>query len=313
MKSLSLVASEPHYRDHIQPIFDLIPEQYHCKKGVPDFMLVGGYADVKDFPTRNYIYVEHGAGQSYIAPPIESREALLLHNQTQAYYSGGKHHQKCALFLCPNEEVAARWQHRYPDKPTAVVGCPKLDPWHSGDRGAVESRTVAVTFHWDALFTGSPETASAFGLYYQSVIDAATRWRAEGWTVISHNHPRHDAARRFWSGPEANDAGIEYVASSAEILDRASILIADNTSMQAEFLSLGRRVVWLNLPSYRKDVQHGGRFWSWPEMGGLQVNAPAELTNLNLDDVPETTEHPYAFADGHASERAAGAVLSLLV
>jgi hypothetical protein len=303
-----LVASEPHYLDHIQPVFDRIPEQYHWTRGVPDFMIVGGYADVKDFPTRNYIYVEHGAGQSYTNPTDPER-----FRSVRAYYSGGNAHQKCALFLCPNEEVAARWQERYPDKPTAVVGCPKLDPWHSGARGAVESRTVAVTFHWDALFTGVPETASAFGLYYQSVIDAAARWRAEGWTVISHNHPRHDAARRFWSGQEAKDAGIEYVASSAEVLDRASILIADNTSLQAEFLSLGRRVVWLNLPSYRKDVDHGGRFWSWPEMGGLQVDSPAELTVLNLDDVPETTGHPYAFADGHASERAAGAVLSLLV
>lgn len=307
MNSISLVTSEPHYRDHIQPIFDLIPERFHCTRGVPDFMLVGGYADVKEFPNRRYIYVEHGAGQSYTEPVQPDR-----FRSVRSYYSGGNGHQKCALFLCPNDAVAARWHEKYPDTPTAVVGCPKLDPWHSGARGIPGERTVAFTFHWDALFTGVPETASAFQYYHEALVQAAGAWQADGWKVLAHSHPRHPAAQQYWESVEIQATGIQYV-DSATVLDCASVLIADNTSMQAEFLSLGRRVVWLNHPAYRKDVDHGGRFWSWPEMGGLQVDSPAELIGLNLDDVPETTGHPYAFADGHASERAAGAVLSLLV
>jgi hypothetical protein len=307
VNSISLVASEPHYRDHIQPIFDLIPERYHHQRGIPTYMLVGGYADVKSYPTRKYVYVEHGAGQSYTEPTDSNR-----FRSVRAFYSGGNGHQQCVLFLCPNDAVAARWQERYPDTPTAVVGCPKLDPWHSGARGAPEERTVAITFHWDAIWTGVPETLSAFEHYYEAVVEGAKAWQADGWTVLAHSHPRHPAARQYWESAEIKATGIEYVSADT-ILDRASMLIADNTSMQAEFLSLGRRVVWINHPAYRKDVDHGGRFWSWPEMGGLQVDSPAELTDLNLDDVPATTGHPYAFADGHASERAAGAVLSVLV
>lgn len=306
-KSISLVASEPHYRAHIQPIYDLIPERYHHNRGIPSYMLVGGYADVKDFPTREYVYVEHGAGQHYIEPTDPK-----IFRSVRSFYSGGTGHQRCALFICPNQEVADRWQARYPDKPVAVVGCPRLDPWHSGARGEPEQRTVAITFHWDALFTGVPETASAFQHYYQSVVQGARNWQRDGWTVLAHNHPRHPAAKGFWESNEVKAAGIEY-ASADDILDRADMLIADNTSMQAEFLSLGRRVVWLNHPGYRKNVHHGGRFWDWPELSGVQVDDPADLVALNLDDVPETTGHPYAFADGHASERAASAIVSTLL
>lgn len=303
-KSVMLTASEAHYRAHLQPIWDLIPEQYHHTRGMPTYMLVGGYADVKSYPTRDYIYVEHGAGQSYTDPvdPLNFRS-------TQSYYSGGRGHQRCALFICPNQEVADRWLARYPDKPVAVVGSPVLDRWHLSN--TPEPKTVAITFHWDALFTGVPETSSAFNSYFPRLLEAVRAWKAQGWTVLGHHHPRYKAVGDFWSGPDAKAAGVE-PATVEQVLNRASILVADNTSMQAEFLSLGRRVVWLNAPQYRRDVVHGGRFWDWPTMGGLQVDDPADLVGLNLDDVPETAGHPYAFADGHASERASSAIVSLL-
>lgn len=304
-KLIGLVASETHYLDHLQPIWDLLPDSVKGDRR-KDVILVGGYADVKDNPLKPYVYVEHGAGQSYVEPTDPH-----TFRSTAPYYSGGRAHQHAALFICPNDEVAARWHERYPDKPTAVVGCPKLDPWHSGARGAVEDRTVAITFHWDALFTGVPETVSAFGQYYQATIEAATKWRNEGWTVLGHNHPRYPAVREFWVSPVSKAAGIEYV-SADEVLDRASVLVADNTSMQAEFLSLGRRVVWLNEERYRRDVNHGGRFWDWPQMGGLQIDSAEDLAALNLDDVPSTTGHPYAFADGLAASRAAQSIESLL-
>ena len=307
MKSISLVASEPHYRHHIQPIWDLIPEQYQHTRGIPDYMIVGGYADVKAFPTRRYVYVEHGAGQSYTNPTD-----VHTFRSVRSYYSGGNGHQMCDLFLCPSQEVADRWLERYPNKAAVVVGSPRLDPWHAGLRGAPEARTLAITFHWDALHTGIPETASAFAEYLPVLTEAIRNFRSQGWQILGHSHPRYPAVRKFWESPEIAQLGVEY-ASAEDVLDRASVLIADNTSMQAEFLSLGRRVVWLNHSGYRRDVSHGGRFWTWPDtMGGSQIDSPSQLVRLDIDTVPETTGHPYAFADGQASARAADAVVSLL-
>lgn len=308
--SISLVASLPHYEHHLRPIWEKMPVSMKgnevlgedCKV-IPgkELILVAGYADVKRFPRHSYVYVEHGAGQSYVD----------LDRSVRAYYSGGNAHQNCVMFLCPNQEVADRWLAKYPDKPAVVVGSPRLDPWHAGLRGEHEPRTVAVTFHWDAQFTGVPETASSFGYYLNDLAEVVIGWRRQGWHVIGHNHPRHVALAEFWQGPDMAPY-VEYVADGAEILDRAHILVADNTSMQAEFLSLGRPVVWLNHPSYRRDVDQGGRFWTWPRTyGGLEVGGPADLAAVDLDSVPNATGHPYAFADGRAAERAVAAIASL--
>lgn len=305
-KSIRLVASEPHYLDHLQPIWDKLPDEHKREKG-GDLILVGGYADVKYNPTKPYIYVEHGAGQSYIAP--EDRDSLRLFTSVQSYYSGGKGHSFCKLFICPNEQVAQRWQTRYPDTPVAVVGSPRLDHWHINNDP--DEKTVAVTFHWDALFTGIPETASGFNHYWQSLIPTIRNWKSQGWTVLGHHHPRYPAVSQFWNSKEALDAGVE-PATARDVLDRASVLVADNTSMQAEFLSLGRRVVWLNIPQYRRDVSHGGRFWDWPEMGGTQIESPDELTELDLESVPVASQHPYSHNDGNASTRAKDAIINLI-
>ena len=309
---ISLVASEPHYLHHLLPIWEQLPVSMKgdvilgqdVKAGAQHaahVILVAGFADVKNNPTFPYIYVEHGAGQSYIG----------MDRSVVAYYSGGNAHQRCKMFLCPNSEVADRWLATYPDKPAVIVGCPRLDSWHAGLRGENEPRTVAVTFHWDAQFTGVPETTSAFGHYVQDMLDIVIGWKRQGYHVIGHNHPRYTGLAEFWQGPDMRPY-VEYVSDGADVLSRASILVADNTSMQAEFLSLSRPVVWLNHPDYRRDVEHGGRFWTWPQRAGLQIDTPADLAQLGLNSVPAAQWHPYAFADGHAANRAAAAIVDLL-
>lgn len=302
-KSIRLIASEPHYQDHIQPVWNLIPNELKREKSA-DLILVGGYSDVKYNSARPYVYIEHGAGQSY-TDPVDSR----LFRTVQSYYSGGKGHTFCELFLCPNEEVAERWRSRYPNKLAVVVGSPRLDHWHLNNNP--DEKTVAITFHWDALFTGIPETASGFNYYWQSLIPAIKNWKSQGWTVLGHFHPRYPAVGEFWNSRDALDAGVE-PATARDVLDRASVLVADNTSMQAEFLSLGRKVVWLNIPQYRRDVHHDGRFWVWPKMGGVSIDSPSDMTQLDLDTVPHAEKHPYSHNDGLASKRAANAVIELL-
>lgn len=308
---LRLVASQPQYLVHMRPIWDALPDA--CKAGEFLFKhdrplpiepgvinLVAGHSDIQRAPVQKFILVEHGAGQSYdwkyATGPI-----------ADGSYSGGRGYNNCLGFICPNIEVAQRWFKRYPNVPSAVVGCPKLDPWHNAARGTPEPRTVAITFHWDALFSGVPETSSAFSAYHDYLFDIICKWKRDGWTVLGHWHPRYPAVEEFWKRLN-KQIGVEVIADAAEILDRATILVADNTSMQAEFLSLGRRVVWLNHDAYRHDVEHGGRFWHWPQQSGLSVDNAADLLNLDLDTVPATTWHPYAFADGEASTRASHAI-----
>lgn len=309
---IHLVASQPHYHDHLLEIWKALPnrrkgdvflgEERDVVVRPNDILMVAGYADVKRFIRNRVIYVEHGAGQSYVGMEPGARP----------FYSGGPQHRNTIGFVCPNYEVEARWKAMYPDKPTVVAGCPRLDPWHRGDRGQSDPRTVAVTFHWDAQFTGVPETTSAFPYYFQYLTEAITRWRHEGWTVIGHAHPKYPALQAFWKTPEMRYLGVEFVESSDGVLDRAGVLIADNTSLQAEFLSLNRPVVWLNHDGYRRDVEHGGRFWTWPKRyGGPTIDNGRSLVALDLDSLQLPSGHPFAFNDGRAAERASEFVVSL--
>lgn len=307
--SIDLSTSYTHYREHLEPIWRLLPEDLRGtdwgdrpSRQRDRIHLVAGYADIERNPYNKFVYVEHGAGQQYVD----------LARGADAHYSGGRGHQHTVMFLCPNQDVADRWLSSYPLKPAAVVGCPRLDDWHAGRRPSGDPKTVVITFHWDAAFTGVPETKSAFGWYMSSLLDFVQKWTRMGWTVLGHHHPRYPALAAFWRLPEMVEAGVQPTPNVADVLDRASVIIADNTSLQAEFMSLGRKVVWLNHPEYRREVQHGGRFWTWPQRAGVQIESPSHLLQLDLAELETATWHPYAYADGHASERSVEALISIL-
>lgn len=141
------------------------------------------------------------------------------------------------------------------------------------------------------------------------------RFRAQGWKVIGHGHPRDDHAKKRWES-----MGVEWVATDDEVFRRASLLIADNTSLMYEFASLGRPVLALNAPWYRRDVEHGLRFWS--HVPGMQIDTPERLWDLDLDAYVSSPEvemlreraavEAYAHVDGHAAQRAASFIVDLL-
>lgn len=283
-EGIRLLAHKPHYLDHLRPIWDLLPDQYKRTDEIEagDTLLIAGGPDRKHgFP---YVYLEHGAGQSYAG--LDSTG-----------YSGGSGHDACRLFICPNEDVAWRWQQRYPDTPVAVVGCPRLDQY-TGHRPPL--RTVAITFHWDCTLV--PETRSAFPHYRKGLSRMIKSYREQGWTVLGHAHPKYRKVLvPFWK-----QLKVEW---TDDPLKDARVLVADNTSMMAEFAALKRPVVALNAPWYRRAVWHGQRFWDWDV---TYADTAEEAATLDLDHVHRPKWHPYAYADGHASERAVEAIVQLL-
>lgn len=284
---IRLFYRQPHYRDHLEPIWAALPDDLKLKGPMERFdrLLIAGGPDVVN--GHPYVYVEHGAGQTYRGVSVKG-------------YAGGEHHQECKLFICPNERVADRWRARYPDTPAVAVGCPKLDVWHRPDGPRPESKTLAITFHFDLNLV--PETRSAFPFYKAGLPRMVESYREQGWTVYGHAHPRYESVLKpYWAR-----IGVTWTENA---LRDASVLIADNTSLQAEFLSCGRPVVALNAPWYRRDVHHGERFWAWDL---THVDDADGAASLALDDLSVPSEHPYAYADGLASQRAAHAISAVL-
>jgi hypothetical protein len=249
--------------------------------------------------------VEHGAGQAY-----EFGE-----RGGNPCYSGGEGRDTVGLFVVPSWLVGARNQTHYPEASTAVVGCPALDPWLSGERPCGEGNgTVAITFHWEASIVG-PEGRGAWKHFDRALPVLA---RAFGRRLLGHGHPRimGHLAHRYRA------LGIEVVPGYEEVLDRADLLIGDNTSAIFEVAATGRPVVVMNAPWYRRQVRDlWPRFWDHADVG-LQCDDPDDLVDVVLEalqDPPEArlgrrraVAAVYAHTDGKSAQRAAEAVVSWL-
>lgn len=312
-------ASFPSYLDHLAPIMAALPDEHrghiygprHMQsaagiRAVPmprttDPLLVAG---VTDLPVGNRpkVLVSHGADQTYMDVDHES-------------YVGGRGRDMADLFIGPRPESVARDLARYPRARAVAVGCPKLDAWAHVPKPVNNDRpVVAVAFHWDCKL--GPETGTAFPHFAPTLADLASRYE-----VLGHAHPR------AWQmvTPTYRAAGIELVQDPVELLARADLLVADNTSLMYEWAACGRPVVALNAPEWRRDIEHGLRFWS--HVPGPQCNDPNLLAETiayalrpTMVGTPtmhfarlQITNYVYGgMVDGHASERAAGAVLEMI-
>jgi len=234
--------------------------------------LVASYGDIKEARRMGYgplVFMEHGAGQSYAG--ARGPQA------TNPSYPGGADRSDVALFLVPNEPCAAQWRAAYPAARVEVVGSPRLDglPRRIPDG----QTTVATSFHWDGKYV-SPECGTALGTFAPVLPDLAKRFH-----VIGHAHPKGDWPIRMER--VFRRAGIEFVRDFEEVCRRADVYVCDNSSTIPEFASTGRPVVLMNDRHYRRNVHHGGRFWTWATIG-IQVDDPAFLG----DAVAEALEDP---------------------
>lgn len=204
------------------------------------------------------VYMAHGNGQSFVTGE---------HNG----YAGGTGLDRVVQFLSPNEHNAAAWRRTYPERHIDVIGCPKLDALPGRERTPGSRPVVAISFHWDPRSTGNRlcETWTAWPHYRKAVERLARAERA--YDLIGHGHPRIRNGLKRWF----DKLGIEWVNDFRDVLARADLYVNDCSSTLYEAATV-MPVVVLNIPQYRREVEHGLRFWEYADVG-LQVDRPQDL------------------------------------
>jgi hypothetical protein len=321
---INVLATAPHYADHLAAVYGALPEDARGSfmtpspptaerirslgytpsepRGSDRPVLAASYGDMvraKALRPPAIALMEHGAGQSYGGRGVN-----------HGSYAGGVHRDAASLFLHPGEHPAARDRRSYPRARVEVVGSPHLDtlPHREGKPG----RVVAFTFHFNGPLC--PETRSAYPDFFPALAGLSSRYK-----LLGHAHPMlWDVGR---PGRQIADRyraqGIEPVRDFAEVCRRADVLIFDNTSVGFAFAATGRPVVVLNSPRYDRRVNHGLRFWEAANVG-VNCDDPARLGKCieeALADPPErqiareaALDLVYAFRSG-AGKRAADALL----
>ncbi|HET7030366.1 MAG TPA: hypothetical protein VFI34_07630 [Candidatus Limnocylindrales bacterium] len=277
---IDVLASEVHFADHLAAVYGALPPEARGRAIAIGADVVERFrshgiaaatgAGAGDVPTltasigdlrraeRNgrtrLALMEHGAGQSYAGMASSGRHPS---------YAGGQRRETVELFLHPGPHPASRDRAAYPRARVEIVGSPILDilPAREGHAGSV----VAISSHFDA--TISPEATSGFS-WARAYLGELTRT----YEVLGHGHPRMLERLVPWYRRRE----IEVVPDFRDILRRADVFIADNTSALFLFAATGRPVVVLNPPQYRRDVHHGLRFWDAADVG-IQVNRASEI------------------------------------
>lgn len=314
------VATQSHYLDHLLPIWEALPIEARGYLSTPeplragidvgtdgprgDIVLVASWGDAQTCRMwRKVALMEHGVGQTY-------RESGVV---THAAYAGADRCDRIDLFLCPNQRVAGLNRTACPDARIEVIGDPYLDRLqHTVVRNPVFD--VGFTWHWDCRFGPDepqiPELQCTFAWW-----EPAVRGVAERWSVLGTAHPRAQAslfARYRRMGVPTETAFDRFVSS-------AKVLVCDNSSAMFHAAALGIPVVVLNHPEYRRNVDHGLRFWEYADIGP-QVD---RLENLS-DVIADVLDHPdghaeraseivrdlFPFRDGLATQRAVAALLA---
>ena len=324
---IDAVASQTHFVDHIAPVWLALPEAergtlWYCGRDTPRDLpglvqaprpskssrhtLAASSSDLSlsRREGRPVAIMEHGCGQSFGGDPRRGGYSPS--------YAGGRG-RDAQMFLHPGSHPAGRDRAAYPRARVEVVGCPKLDDLpRKPVMGAAP--VVAVSFHWDCPV--SPETRSAFGDFSRQAASLAS---ATGLRVVGHGHPRK-LGRPDAPGLLAQwyqDHGIEVLWSFEDVCRTADLYVNDASSTLFEFASTGRPVVVMNPSWYRREVNHGLRFWEASTVG-VNVGPRESLAEAIVGALADTAERRaareaaldlvYAYRSGGA-ERAAAALL----
>jgi len=312
---VDVLATERHFADHLRPIYQALPPDRRgrllTETTVPPSRratVVSSFGDLHRarHAGRPVILTEHGAGQTYRDPAGR----LLAHTS----YAGGRDRYGVILALVPGPTARDAYLETgsLNGAPVVEAGVPKLDAWHRGDRRPelTSPPTIAVSFHWDC--TVAPETRSAWRRFLPAI--AELRRRRPDLRILGHAHPR----LRKTIEPVYAKEGIAFEPDFERVLEVASVYACDNSSTMYEYASTERPVVVLNHRLYRKDVEHGLRFWAASRLGPI-VDDPRELEAaidraLRPDPAAgqlrrDAVALAYHATDGKATERAVRAIL----
>lgn len=281
MTHIHALARADYLMDHMEPIHRHLPDELrgerltdpqrslshikHWSKN--DVVMVASYIDIAAAGDRNVIYVEHGAGQTYEGAKPDAAN----------YYHGGKHPENVVGYIGPRQSVIDAW-----GRPGFAAGAPICDDYELFSA----ERVVAITFHWNGgspAMVGVPEAGTAFDYYNERMSAIVDTFRRNDWTVVGHRHPRANYLKGYWERLDVP------TASASEIRERAQLVVVDNSSFAYEMQYLARDVITLNAPWFRRDVEHGLRFWE--HAPGLQVDGPEELLGA-IPDLDDIRAHP---------------------
>lgn len=310
---IDFLARHPHYIDHAAPVWFELPESMRGVFQVPDhlksYLRSHGIEPGKHFDlSRPCVFMSRGEFINLVG-----RQSLifLAHGAEQMYDGVPQitNVSACKLILTNPSSVVAM-QNANPQARVVAVGCTKLDERLSWSLPENQKPVVAFSHHWDQ--GAHPETSSAFpwskGLI-QTVVSSGK------YTVIGHKHPADQRTIEEWYAL----VGVPFVPTFDEVLRRADLYICDNSSTLYEFAATGRPVVVLCPPQYRRNVNHGLRFWD--HVPGVECSNPKHIlacVEEALADLPERKRlrelavyAAYGELDGMAAKRAAAEIVSM--
>lgn len=249
-------STERHYRRCLRPVRHALGPSFgrwHTSlpslagDGPPVLVASGGDAlQVIATSPRPVALMQHGAGQSYNGCGPSNLDYG---------YVGGAGLDGVGLFLAHTWRDAVEWEAAYPDRLVEVVGSPvPADEVRTSVRRRAEPvPVVGVTFHWRC--TAQLEAGTAWPEWRRPVLAL----REAGFRLLGHEHPRWGGRlMRWWE-----TAGVETTDDPDDLLARSSVLVADNTSLLYEAMACGVPTVGLRSHRWRRDVEHGLRFWQY--------------------------------------------------
>lgn len=323
-RRVNFLAFAPHYLDHMVPVWNAFKasergvfwvrsketEEAAKRHRIParqwpgrvangTIVVSSAFGDLNqaDKAGATTVLMEHGAGQTY--------------NSSHSSYAGGSHpaRDRVKLYLVPGIRPAEKLRAKHPEIPVVEIGCPKLDKRIlRSPRQPQDPPVVVVSFHWDCKVV--PETTWAFPFYRRALESLSKRSDIQ---LVGHAHPRAAKTLSAWF----RQRGIEYIPHLDKAMDVADVYMCDNSSSIFEMSAVGVPVVLLNSPRYRRDVEHGLRFWEAANIGPQADSSrdvlPAIQKALNPDEAQKTETQRcldivYTVRDGTSAAKAAEAI-----
>lgn len=332
MQQIDFLATQPHYIDHIAPVWDALVDDNLGSFYIPQNLL--GHAQRK---LRNHLYLftyENHDLTTYGINPIlvcsygdmkyahrispERRIFMMEHGTghgfgTSAYPNGPGERDVVSLFLPPNQYTADKI-HTVRSTACEVVGTPKLD-WIIQYEETFLQRshpaTVCISFHHGSRNRKPPEAGSAFEHYKDVVASLKPHYN-----LVAHGHP----LSRVRDLPFYASIGVPFIEDFKDVMKIADVYVNDLSSTLYEFAATSKPVVVLNAPWFRKNVYHGLRFWDYADIG-INVENPMDLKRA----IDKTLSDPTLFLPqrkkavldlfpylGHSAIRAANVIRQYL-